>query len=63
MKQFYSLRELAEADWFPVNSIPTIRKLIEAKQLPAFNFGQGKTYKRLMVKFDDAVQYVKNMAV
>ena len=60
MKQFYSLRELAEADWFPINSVPTIRLLIESKKLPALNVGQGKKYKKLMVMFDDAFNYIKS---
>jgi len=58
MKQYYTVKELALADWFPVKSMITINKLIELGQLTALNVGYGANMKRYKVPRKAVAHYL-----
>ena len=58
MKQYYTVKELTKADWFPVKSRITINKIIEAGDLTAVNVGYGENRNRYTIPRKAVAHYL-----
>jgi hypothetical protein len=66
-KEYVSTYELVKQDWFPIKSVATLIKLVEAGEINAINVGvSAKRYKftkeeiiKYLVKLDEQKRYAK----
>ncbi len=58
-KDFYTTQELVDAEWFPVRSTLTVKKLIENGMLKAVDISTSKNFKRYRISKESAEKFVK----
>ena len=58
-KDFYTTQELVDAEWFPVRSTLTVKKLIEQGLLDAVNISTSSNFKRYRISKESAEKFIK----
>jgi len=58
-KDFYTTQELVDAEWFPVRSTLTVKKLIENGKLEAVDISTSKNFKRYRVSKESAKKFIE----
>jgi len=58
-KDFYTTQELVDAEWFPIRSTLTVKKLIENGTLKAVDISTSKNFKRYRISKESAKQFIE----
>jgi len=58
-KDSFSTYELADAKWFPINSVVTVIKLIKHEKLSAINLGISRD--RFRISRESIIQYMQDL--
>lgn len=59
-KQYFTIGELIKAQWFPIKSDATIKKLIEFGKLKAVDISANSRYKRYRVDKESVFVFLAN---
>ena len=57
-KEFYTVGELVKADWFPVKSDATIKKLAENGMLKAVDVSANPKYRRYKITKESIISFL-----